>query len=168
MLQLIKAGVPVTSVGKIKDIYAGVGVSNHVKAATNPDITRRTIELVQNGQQGLIFANLVDFDMLYGHRRDVKGFAGALQALDDALPELMASMQEGDLLMLTADHGNDPTMPGSDHCREYVPVLVFNPARQEGIPLGTRGAFADIGATIAEAFGVPGTGVGSSFLHEVI
>lgn len=159
--------IPVTGVGKIRDIYAGEGVSHHVKATNNRDITARTLELVQSERSGLIFANLVDFDMLYGHRRDPVGFAGALKAFDNALPDFLSALKPDDLLLLTADHGNDPTFHGTDHCREYVPILAYSPRNPRGRDLGIRGSFADLGATVAEYFGVPDTGVGRSFLAEV-
>ncbi len=167
MQKLDAAGIPVTGVGKIRDIYAGAGVTHHVKATNNHDITARTIELLQQGRGGLIFANLVDFDMLYGHRRNVEGFVRALEAFDRAVPSLIQALGTDGLLILTADHGNDPTAGGTDHCREYVPLLVFNPRRQVGHPLGVRSTFADIGATVADLFGVEGTGLGTSFLANV-
>lgn len=167
MQKLVAAGIPVTGIGKIRDIYAGCGVTHHVKATNNHDITERTIEQVQLETQGLIFANLVDFDMLYGHRRDPVGFSAALRAFDEALPRLMGVMRPHDLLLLTADHGNDPTMPGSDHCREYVPVVAYSHGLSGSISLGTRESFADVGETIAHFFGVEGTGVGHSFLREL-
>lgn len=167
MQQLVARAIPVTGVGKIQDIYAAVGVTHHVRATNNRDITARTIELAKSDRTGLVFANLVDFDMLYGHRRNVAGFAGALKAFDDALPQLLEAFHEDDLLILTADHGNDPTMPGTDHCREYVPVITWTRRKPLGTDLGIRSSFGDIGATIAQYFGTPGTGVGTSFLQEV-
>ncbi len=167
MQKLDKAGIPVTGVGKIRDIYAGRGVTHHVKATNNRDITARTIELLEQGREGLIFANLVDFDMLYGHRRNVAGFVKALEAFDAAVPALVEALGDDGLLIMTADHGNDPTAHGTDHCREYVPLMVFNPSRQPGENLGLRDTFADIGATVADVFHVPGTGLGSSFLNRL-
>ncbi len=166
MQKVVGAGIEVTGIGKIRDIFAGRGVSRHIRATNNADITRRTIEAVRGGITGLIFANLVDFDMLYGHRRNPEGMGRALEAFDAALPDLEAVLSPGDLAIVTADHGNDPTWHGTDHCREYVPLLVYVPGK-EGRRLGTRSTFADVGATIADAFGVPGTGVGTSFLEEV-
>ena len=168
MQKLDRAGIPVTGVGKIRDIYAGAGVTHHIKATNNRDITARTIELLEQGRDGLIFANLVDFDMLYGHRRNVEGFVKALEAFDAALPALTEALGRDGLLILTADHGNDPTAHGTDHCREYVPLLVFNPRRRHGGDLGLRETFADIGATVADVFGVAGTGLGTSFLERVM
>lgn len=167
MQKLVAAGIPVTGIGKIRDIYAGCGVSVHVKATNNHDITERTLEQVAGDTEGLIFANLVDFDMLYGHRRDPVGFSKALRAFDEALPRLMSAMRSDDLLLLTADHGNDPTMPGSDHCREYVPIVAYSHALKGGVNLGTRESFADVGETIAHYFGIEGTGIGNSFLREL-
>lgn len=168
MQSLVAGDIPVTGVGKIRDIYAGVGVSHHVKATNNADITARTLELVKSDREGLVFANLVDFDMLYGHRRDPVGFASALKAFDNALPQFLASMRPTDLLLLTADHGNDPTFHGTDHCREYVPVLAYSPSQPSGKDLGIRASFADLGETVADYFGVPGTGIGKSFLQEAL
>ncbi len=168
MQKLDAAGIPVTGVGKIRDIYAGAGVTHHVRATNNHDIVERTVALLREGRDGLIFANLVDFDMLYGHRRNVRGFVEALEAFDRAIPSLVEALGPEGLLILTADHGNDPTFHGTDHCREYVPLLVVDPAQEVGRSLGLRETFADIGATVADCFGVDGTGVGTSFLGTVL
>lgn len=145
------AGLPTTSVGKVKNIYGDRGFDRAIKAGNNASIFQATLDALDSQTTGLIFANLVDFDMLYGHRRDPLGYAQALEAVDARLPELLARMGEGDLLILTADHGNDPTYRGNDHTREYVPVLMYRvgqPARD----LGVRTTLADVGATIAAHF----------------
>jgi phosphopentomutase len=118
-------------------------------------------------ERGLIFNNLVDFDMLYGHRNDPGGYYRCLQEFDAFLPSLEEKLAPGDLVLITADHGNDPTFPGTDHTREHVPVLAFGPDRAAGVDLGTRGTFADVGATVAEAFGVAAPAIGRSFLGQV-
>ncbi len=153
MDRLVAAGVPTTSIGKIESIYGDRGFSRSVKAGNNTTITQAILDELRRSEGGLVFANLVDFDMLYGHRRDPIGYARALEALDERLPELLSCLGPDDLLLICADHGNDPTAPGSDHTREYVPVLAWR--RGIGrIDLGTRTTLADIGATAAEWLGV--------------
>jgi phosphopentomutase len=153
MDRLQRAGVATTSIGKIKSIYGDRGFSRAIKAGNNATITQATISVVAEGQPGLIFANLVDFDMLYGHRRDPEGYAAAIEALDRRIPELLDAMGPDDLLLIVADHGNDPTFPGSDHTREYVPILAWR--RGIGrVNLGTRASLADAGATAGEWLGV--------------
>ncbi|HZZ83117.1 MAG TPA: phosphopentomutase [Anaeromyxobacteraceae bacterium] len=161
---LAAAGVPVVGVGKIPDIYDRQGISREVHTAGNADGLARTEALLGELEQGLLFVNLVDFDMLYGHRRDVKGYARALEELDRALPRLLARLRPGDVLAITADHGCDPTHAGTDHTREHVPLLVHAGGR--GGPLGVRGSFSDLGATCAGLFGVPAQ-VGTSFLAQL-
>jgi len=161
--RITKAGGKVHSVGKIKDIFAGHGISTSVKGKTddeNIDLTLRT--MTQAGSGDLIFTNLVDFDTLYGHRRDVMGYAAQLEAFDRRLPELMSALDHGDLLILTADHGNDPTWGGTDHTRERVPVLATGPALASRA-IGIR-AFADVGETIAAHLGLRPGAHGESFL----
>ena len=126
----------------------------------------QTVEALKSGARGLIFSNLVDFDMLYGHRRDVEGYARALEHFDARLPEIEGAMREGDLLVITADHGNDPTYRGTDHTREYAPLLVYGPRARAGVNLGDRASLADIGQTVAENFGLK-LGAGESFLSAV-
>lgn len=161
------AGIPTVGVGKIHDLYAqrGVSVSNHTK--TNRDGVDAIISVTRNFQQCLIIANLGDFDTLYGHRNDPKGFAGALEDFDRRIPEITETLAGEDLLLITADHGNDPVSPSTDHSREYVPILVYAPAVATGVNLGTRSTFADVGKTIAEFFGVSNTLAGTSFLPAV-
>ena len=153
MDRLVAAGIPTTSIGKIASIYGERGFTRSVKAGNNTTITQAILDVLRESKGGLVFANLVDFDMLYGHRRDPLGYARALEALDQRLPELLSCLGPDDLLLVCADHGNDPTAPGSDHTREYVPVLAWR--RGIGrIDLGTRTTLADIGATAAEWLGV--------------
>jgi phosphopentomutase len=163
---LAEAGVRTVGVGKIPDIYDGKGISEAVHTEGNADGLRRTEEILSQLPKGFLFVNLVDTDMLYGHRRDPVGYARALAEIDAALPAIAAGLREGDLLVLTADHGNDPTFPGTDHTREYVPILAYSPSRPRGADLGIRRSFADLGATVAEYFGVHAPR-GQSFLPEV-
>jgi phosphopentomutase len=168
---LTAAGIPVLGVGKISDIFAGRGVTQDFHTEGNRDGMRRVIDLAKSEgaqfERGLLFLNLVDFDMLYGHRRDPQGYRRALEEFDRDLIELERALRPGDLVVLCADHGNDPTFTSTtDHTREYTPVLVTGPAAGPGVDLGTRSSMADIGATICEAFGVAVPGSGSSFLAE--
>ncbi len=156
------AGVPTIGVGKIPDIYDGRGISHGVHTEGNGDGLKHTEELLSKHESGLLFVNLVDTDMLYGHRRDPIGYARALAEFDAALPRLEAQMSPGDVLAITADHGNDPTFPGTDHTREQVPLLVHRKGREEGRGLGQRATFADLGATVADWFGVKSP-LGKSF-----
>lgn len=143
-------GLQNISIGKIEDIFChrNVGLVDHTK--NNPDGIAATLKYLRAGEGDFIFTNLVDFDMLYGHRNDVEGYAKALEYFDARLPEMIAAMQEGDLMLLTADHGCDPTYPGTDHTREYIPILALGPGWKAGVPLGTRATFADIAATATE------------------
>jgi phosphopentomutase len=162
---LAGAGIEVVGVGKIYDIYAGRGVTHSVKSEGNADGMDRTLGLLDEVERGLIFNNLVDFDAKYGHRRDPAGYYACLREFDQALSGLVARMRpERDLLLITADHGNDPIMPGSDHTREHVPILAYGPASAADVDLGTRATFADIGATVADVFAVKPPPRGTSFL----
>ena len=150
---LVDAGVSTLGIGKISSIYAGHGIQKNIDTAGNTDGIRVLIEQMKTVKSGLVFCNLIDFDMLYGHRRDPVGFADALEEYDRAMPEIIAAMGPRDLLLMSADHGNDPTYRGSDHTREFIPLLAYSP-RATGpgpIDLGTRGSFGDIGATVLEA-----------------
>jgi len=158
-------GVPVVGVGKIPDIFDRRGISTEVHTEGNADGLAQTERLLRELEHGLLFVNLVDFDMLYGHRNDPQGYARALEQLDRALPAILGALRPGDLMALSADHGCDPTTPSTDHSREYVPLLVHGPGRGGGA-LGTRRTFADLGATVAEFYGVP-AGEGTSFLPQV-
>jgi phosphopentomutase len=163
-----EANLAVMAVGKISDIFSGHGVTWSQHTKDNADGVRRIHECLDINEPGLIFANLVDFDMLYGHRRDVEGYARALMAFDEALPGLMAKLGPDDVLVVTADHGNDPTFRGTDHTREYVPVLVFGQPIRPGAHVGTRPTLADLGATVADLLGVSYGGVGTSFAAEIL
>ncbi|PZD93465.1 phosphopentomutase [Paenibacillus sambharensis] len=159
-------GFDVWSVGKINDIFSGEGITASYPTKSNADGIERTIELMDKSFSGLLFTNLVDFDSLFGHRRDPAGYAGALKEFDQELPRLLERVTEDDLLIITADHGNDPVHAGTDHTREYVPLLAYNP-RLKNVRLGVRETFSDVAATIAANFGVAGTGNGRSFLSEL-
>lgn len=156
----------VVCVGKIASIYDSLGVTEDLKAKNNQQSIDQTIHALEQKTRGLIFTNLVDFDMLYGHRRDTEGYARALEHFDSSLPAIETAMNDDDLMILTADHGNDPTFPGTDHTREYAPLLVYGKGARPGVDLGTRGSLADIGQTVAENFGLKLT-AGKSFLQEL-
>lgn len=169
---LTKAGVPVVGVGKISDIFAGRGVVESHHTEGNVDGMQQTIELAKSAkgefESGFLFLNLVDFDMLYGHRRDSPGYRRALEQFDGQLIELEKHLRPQDIVILCADHGNDPThMETTDHTREYTPILVTGPGVRAGADLGTRKSMADIGATVCDALGVAKPEAGESFLHEV-
>ncbi len=156
----------VVCIGKIASIYDSMGVTEDLTAKNNQQSIDQTIHALEQDTRGLIFSNLVDFDMLYGHRRDTEGYAKALEHFDSSLPHIEGAMKNGDLMIITADHGNDPTFPGTDHTREYAPLLVYGKSARPGVDLGTRGSLADIGQTVAENFGLKLT-AGQSFLSEV-
>ena len=156
----------VVCIGKIASIYDSLGVTEDLTAKNNQQSIDQTIQALRQDTCGLIFSNLVDFDMLYGHRRDTEGYAKALEHFDSSLPHIEAAMSEGDLIVITADHGNDPTFPGTDHTREYAPLLVYGKCARPGVNLGTRSSLADIGQTVAENFGLKLT-AGESFLSQV-
>jgi phosphopentomutase len=163
---LAERGLPVHAVGKIADVYLGRGVTKSDKTKTNADGMEKTLAAMRSSPDGLIFVNLVDFDMLYGHRNDVEGYGRALEQVDAWLPDVFASMLERDLLVLCADHGCDPTTPSTDHSREYVPLLVFGKSARRGLDLGTRESLSDIGQTVAENFGAR-IANGKSFLAGI-
>ena len=163
---LANAGLDVVCIGKIASIYDNIGVTADLVGKNNDQAVDSTIEALNGESRGLIFSNLVDFDMLYGHRRDPEGYAKALEDFDTRLPEIMAAMKDDDLLMITADHGNDPTKEGSDHTREYVPLLVYARNARAGVALATRQSLSDIGQTIAENFGLS-IADGVSFLKDL-
>ncbi len=163
--RLGEAGVPVVGVGKISDIFAGVGVPRNVGSEGNADGLRKTLALLGELQRGLLFVNYVDTDMVYGHRRDAAGYARALEEIDAALPGIQAALGPDDLLLITADHGCDPTFRAhTDHTREYVPLVAWSPALGRGGDLGVRRGFADVGATVADFLGVAWGGPGRSIL----
>jgi phosphopentomutase len=163
---LAEAGIPREGIGKIDDLFAGRAIaSRHVGG--NAEGIRLITDWLEGPRSGLLFCNLVDFDQLYGHRNDIPGFHDALRAFDAALPALRAPLREDDLLFVTADHGNDPTTPSTDHARESVPLLAFGP-RVVPASIGNRGTFADLGATVGEWLGVSFRGRGTSFLPQLI
>lgn len=169
VLERIKEkGLPVVGVGKIGDIFVHKGLTEEIHTKSDRDGIDRTIEALGRVKAGLVFTNLVDFDTLYGHRNDPSGYAKALEDADKRLPEIKGALKEGDILFVTGDHGCDPTTPSTDHSREYVPLLVYGPGLRGGVDLGTRKTFADLGETLAEIFGVEGSGGAVSFLKDVL
>ncbi|HEV2200550.1 MAG TPA: phosphopentomutase [Bryobacteraceae bacterium] len=164
--KLQAAGVEVSSIGKIFDIFLGRGIGGHEKTTSNADGMAKTLAMMSDQEGGVIFVNLVDFDQLYGHRNDVEGYAKALEEVDLWLPLLEQTMTPDDLAILTADHGCDPTTPSTDHSREYVPLLAYGPSARHGVNLGTRSTLSDIGQTVAENFGTRIV-KGTSFLREI-
>lgn len=169
VLDKVKAsGQVVYTIGKISDIFNGRGVSKSVHTDSNNDGVDKTIEALRESFDGLIFTNLVDFDSKFGHRRDPEGYGRSIMEFDNRLPEIMEVMKEGDLLMLCADHGNDPVHSGWDHTREYVPLLIWGKDVKGGTDLGVRETFADIGASVAEYLGVEATSIGESFIAEIL
>jgi phosphopentomutase len=165
---LVVAGVDRSGVGKVDDLFAGRGISSRHTAGNAEGIHLVQQWLTDGPDAGFLFANLVDFDQLYGHRNDVPGFLGALREFDAALPTLRRALREEDLLFITADHGNDPTTASSDHARENVPVLAFGPHVHAGSVIGRRPTFADLGATVADWFGLSFRGAGTSFLAQIV
>src|SRR2546421_2558286 len=166
LVALSDAGLDVVCIGKVASIYDAVGVTLDLTAKNNDQSIDQTINALKQTKLGLIFSNLVDFDMLYGHRRDVEGYARALEHFDARLPEIEDAMGERDLFIITADHGNDPTFPGTDHTREYAPLLLFGKSARAGVDLGIRSSLSDIGQTIADNFGLRLT-AGESFLSPI-
>ena len=165
--RLTEAGHPVIAVGKVDDLFAGRGITDALHTSGNAEGEDLLAELARKGGPGLVFANLVDFDTLYGHRNDAPGFARALEQFDDRLAEILGHLGSDDLCMITADHGNDPVTPGTDHSREYTPLLVAGPRVRAGADVGVRHSFADVGASVAEAFELSWKGAGKSFLREI-
>ena len=163
-----KAGKTVYAVGKIRDIFDGKGVTESVHTVSNMDGVDKTVEAMEKDFEGFIFTNLVDFDSMYGHRRNPEGYGQAIMDFDGRLPEIKAAMKPGDVLMLCADHGNDPVHSGTDHTREHIPLVVYGEEIKAGVNLGTRKSFADIGATIAEMLGAETTSIGESFAKEIL
>jgi phosphopentomutase len=167
--RLKRAGQQVIGVGKIGDIFAGRGLTRSVHTEGNRDGMRATIEIARELRAGFVFVNLVDFDMLYGHRRDPRGYRSALEEFDLDFARLERELRPDDLVLLSADHGNDPTKRDTtDHTREYVPVIAAGSRVKQGLDLGTRSSFADIGATVEEALGCPAPGPGRSFYAELV
>ncbi len=159
----LEAGYEVVGIGKIDDIYNGQGISKKIASKSNEQGIKKTIEAIEENTQGIIFTNLVDFDSKFGHRRDSKGYKEALEEVNQHLPSILTSLKDQDLLIITADHGNDPTYPGTDHTREYVPLLIVGDSVKQGANIGTRTSFSDIAATISELLQVKKPQNGNSF-----
>ena len=162
------AGHEVVGIGKIEDLFAGRGLTRAVHTISDLHGLDMVEEAMSATSRGLIAANLVDFDMIYGHRNDVQGYADNLERVDARLAGLMPKLTDSDLLVITADHGNDPTTPSTDHSREHVPLLIAGAQVRSGVDLGLRSTFADLGQTLAEVFGVPPLGHGTSFLNDIL
>ena len=157
----------VIAIGKIGDLFSGRGITKEIHTEGNEDGINKTIEEIQKETEGLIFTNLVDFDMLYGHRNDIEGYARALEYFDKKLPIIMEKMKETDMLIITADHGNDPSTPSTDHSREYIPILIYGKNIKENINIGIRETYADIGQTILNILDMPLLKEGKSFKSEI-
>ncbi len=167
MQKLVAAGHDVAAVGKIDDLFGNTGISLNKHRTNNQDSIAATLEFLQEEFKGLLFTNLIEYDMIYGHRNDPEGYAGALAAFDERLPDIRAQMRPTDVAMIVADHGVDPTTESTDHSREYVPLLVFGVQVKPGVNLGTRETFADVAATIAAIFELEPPEIGASFLSEI-
>lgn len=168
ILTVVKsAGLEVLGIGKIEDIFAGVGLTQRNHTRDNDAGITATVDAIKADFDGLVFTNLVDFDMLYGHRNNVQGYKEALEALDARIPEMLEAMQPEDIIMFTADHGCDPTTTSTDHSREYIPILVYGDTVKAGTDIGVRSTFADIAATAAEFFALKDWHVGTSFYKEI-
>lgn len=164
---LLAADKEVIAVGKIKDLFGGRGISKHYHAKTNQDSLEQLEVALQAQSEGIIFANLVEFDQTYGHRNNYAGYANALAEFDAYLPTLQTQMTDSDLMIISADHGVDPTTDSTDHSREYVPLLVYSPVLMQGVDLGTRASLADVGATIATLLDLPAPPIGTSFAEAL-
>ncbi len=167
LVKLHEKNLDVITIGKVASVYDGAGVTRELAAKNNDQSIDQTVNALKSDSRGLIFSNLVDFDMLYGHRRDIEGYARALEHFDERLPQIEAALRSNDLLVITADHGNDPTYKGADHTREYTPLLVYGEAAQAGVELGTRHSLADIGQTVADNFNLR-LSAGESFLRQIV
>lgn len=169
MLEYIKEkSISVMAVGKIEDIYNKKGITDAVHIKDNMDGIDKTLQYIKENKNGLIFTNLVDFDMLYGHRNDAVGYAKALVDVDNRIPEIISAMKEDDILILTADHGCDPTTESTDHSREYIPVIVYGERIKSGINIGVRKSFSDIGKTILDLLKIENNLYGDSFVKEIL
>lgn len=165
--RLTAAGLPVIAIGKIEDLFAGRGITRAVHTATDDEAMNAIVRVMEETSGGLIIANLVDFDTQFGHRNDPAGYASNLESFDARLPEVLSKLGQSDMLIITADHGNDPTTSSTDHTREYVPLLVAGPSVRAGVNLGVRKTFADVGQTLAELFALTPLPHGASFLKDI-
>ncbi|MDH8677068.1 phosphopentomutase [Fusibacter bizertensis] len=163
-----EAGLKVKAVGKIVDIYDGEGITDDVHTKDNMDGVDQTLNYMKADFEGILFTNLVDFDAKFGHRRDVAGYRNAIEEVDARLPELMGAMKANDLMIILADHGNDPAYKGTDHTREYIPLLIFGEQVKAGTNIGTRKTFADVAATVSDILGISSTPYGTSFKNEIL
>ena len=161
-------GIPVVSIGKVRDLFAGRGIGRALPARSDADGLNQLLDVVAEEGDGLVFINLVDFDTQFGHRNDVEGYANNLERFDERLGDVLSALRASDLLVITADHGNDPTTPSTDHSREYVPILLTGSGVRSGVDLGTRRTFADLGQTLADNFGVGPLAHGVSFLEHIV
>ena len=168
MDRLKSAHVPVIAIGKIEDLFAGRGITTAVHTKSDDQGVDEIEKAIATAGPGLVFTNLVDFDTQYGHRNDAAGYAANLERFDARLGRLLPSLRDRDLLIVTADHGNDPTTPSTDHAREYVPVFLVGKAVRPGVNIGTRQTFADLGQTLAELFRVGPLAHGTSFLQQIL
>ena len=161
-------GKDVIAIGKIEDLFSGRGITRAMHTEGNADGIEKTIQELKNNTEGFIFTNLVDFDMLYGHRNNIEGYAMALEYFDSKLPEIMENMRDTDMLIITADHGNDPSTPSTDHSREYIPIVVCGSSIKANVNIGIRQTYADIGATILDCLGMPVLEAGKSFKNVIV
>ena len=165
---LTRQEISVVSIGKVKDLFAGRGIARAISATSDTDGLDHLLEVILEENDGLVFINLVDFDTQFGHRNDVEGYATNLERFDERLADVLGALRAGDLLVITADHGNDPTTPSTDHSREYVPILLTGQRVRGNVDLGTRRTFADLGQTLADNFGVGPLANGTSFLEHIV
>ncbi len=165
---LTNHGVAVTSIGKVRDLFGGRGITRALPARSDSEGLDHVLDVIRSKRSGLVFVNLVDFDTLYGHRNDIEGYARNLERFDERLGDVLSALRDSDLLIITADHGNDPTTPSTDHSREYVPVLLTGAGVRPEVDIGTRRSFADLGQTLAANFGVGPLASGTSFLEEIV
>ena len=169
MLDILKENrKEVIAIGKIGDLFTGRGITKEIHTKGNEDGINKTIEEIQKDTEGLIFTNLVDFDMLYGHRNNIEGYAKALEYFDSKIPSIIENMKDTDMLIITADHGNDPSTPSTDHSREYIPIIIYGNRIKENVNIGTRETYADIGKTILDLLNMPLLEEGNSFKLEII
>ena len=169
MLDVIsEKGKEVIAIGKIEDLFSGRGITKAIHTNGNADGIEKTIEEIKNDTEGLIFTNLVDFDMLYGHRNNIEGYAKALEYFDSKLPIIIENMKDTDVLIITADHGNDPSTPSTDHSREYIPIVIYGKQIKQNVNIGIRETYADISATVLDILQMPLLTTGKSFKNEII